>query len=675
MQQARRKHTVKKAALFILCCLCLFVALHWSTSARTESRVSSLFEYRGYSRPLYDRWTRTSQYVAVRDGTQLAVDIYRPQGATEPLPVIWTYERYLRATVRNDVLTTKVDRELWLRDMIRHGYVVAIADARGTGASFGAWDGPFSPREADDAYDLTEWFAKQPWSSQRVGMFGRSYMGVVQLLAAAAAPPHLKAIFPEMAAHDLYSTVYSGGIYRKPLVEGLGNLFKQAEALSVAAPVDADQNRALLAKATEQHRQNRDFATMCAALQFRNSADPVTGGRFFITRDLSASVERINRSGIGIYMLAGWDDIWSRDAFVWFKNLNVPRRLVIGPWSHQRGDGFNSASEHLRWFDYWLKGIDNGIKDEPPITYYTNNTSAGGGWRLASAWPLPESVSTSFYLQEGRSGSINSANDGRLEATQPKTETGQDTYQVDYSTSSGPATRWTAVYEDAFGHFDMAGNDQHALTYTTPPLTAELEVTGHPVVRLWVTSNAPETDVFVYLVDVSEKGESRYVTEGALKSSHSATRNPPYEFLGLPYHRSFLEDQLKLSGKPLELAFDLFPVSYVFKKGHRLRLSITGADKDNAAVSEKTPPPIIHLLRNRQYASHIVLPIIPAGAERRELSLPSDLAAINKGEGAGFSLQRAWVVVFAVAAFLALFTYLLRGIFKGFPLSGRKKSH
>ena len=154
-------------------------------------------------------------------------------------------------------------------------------------------------------------------------------------------------------------------------------------------------------------------------------------------------------------------------------------------------------------------------------------------------------------------------------------------------------------------------NDEKGLTYTTPPLTSEVEVTGHPVVHLWVTSSAKDGDFFVYLEDISEASFSKYVTEGNLRASHRAISTAPFEYLGLPYHRSDAEDIADLPDQPVELVFDLIPTSYIFDAGHRIRVTITCADKDTALTPQLDPPPTVHLYREADHASYIVLPIIP----------------------------------------------------------------
>src|SRR5947209_20050205 len=204
------------------------------TAAPPALKVSAFGRYWGYSEPIYDGWVRSSRYVAVRDGTWLAVDILRPSRggkvATERLPVVWTHHRYQRAALGEDgKVYTIVDSAPWLADVLRHGYVVAAVDARGSGASFGRLEGMFSSKETDDAYDITEWLAAQPWSNGKVGMYGRSYLAFTQYLAASRKPPHLKAIFPEVGGTDVYELIYRGGIYHGPFIEMWSNLVRELD--------------------------------------------------------------------------------------------------------------------------------------------------------------------------------------------------------------------------------------------------------------------------------------------------------------------------------------------------------------------------------------------------------------------------------------------------------------
>jgi putative CocE/NonD family hydrolase len=156
----------------------------------------------------------------------------------------------------------------------------------------------------------------------------------------------------------------------------------------------------------------------------------------------------------------------------------------------------------------------------------------------------------------------------------------------------------------------MATNDRKALTYTTEPLTAAVEVIGHPVVHVWLTCSADDVDVFAYLEDVDPAGRSTYITDGCLRASHRRLSQAPYNRLDLPYLRSFQADAQPLSDEPVELVFDLLPTAQHFKAGHRIRLALTCADKDSYQHIQRDAAPTIRLLRDRQHPSHVILPVV-----------------------------------------------------------------
>jgi len=644
-----------RALLFALASLIL-VAAH----AEESAKVSSLGQYRGYSQTSYDGWVRASDYITARDGTRLAADIIRPArggvAAGEQLPVIWTYDRYHRADLKDGRLSTQLDESPWLRTVIRHGYVIGVVDVRGGGASFGSRRGELFPQEAQDCYDVTEWFAAQPWCNKRVGMFGRSYMGMIQYLAASVAPPHLVAIFPEMALFDLYSFVYPGGVFRDDFVSEWSRRLTELDKVRPAAGVDADNGGALLAKALKEHQANQAVLETVAALPFRDSKEKATGSSPYVERSPATYLSRIKNSKVAIYHLSGWYDMWPRDALLWFKNLDNPRKLVIGPWAHTQSNGLDLAAEHLRWYDYWLKGIDNKVMSEPPIHYYTMGAPEPAAWRSASQWPLPDEKPVRFYFEQGPSKS-----DSLLGEESPTAASGKDDYRVDYSTTSGKATRWTNGYGGAFGYTDMADNDMKGLTYTTQPFSSGVEVTGHPLINLWISSSSKEIDLFAYLEEVDQNGNSQYVTEGVLRSSHRATFAPPVDYLGLPYHRGFASDASKLAGdEPVNLVFDLLPTSFIIDRGHRIRITLTGADANNASTPQQSPPPVVSVYRNVNHASYITVPIIasPGGAV--------DAASQSQGGGSG------WLLISVALAALAL-VIASAAIIKGASI-GRKPS-
>lgn len=639
-------------AVVFLVVAAVTVALFFFYNRRSgPKKVSRFGEYRGYSEAIYDGYVRHSDYLMLSDGTKLAYDVLLPTKdgvpADEPLPALFKFTPYLRTMtmVDNDgkILIAelfelkwyekallrlwaklKKDGHLrdpvggtpWLKDMIKHGYVIVVVERPGTGASFGV-NPPSFKIAARQASEVLDWIAAQPWSDGNIGMYGDSWQAMIQYAAATTGNPHLKAIFPCSSSFDVYDAVnYPGGIYN----QAFNNLFIWSNtALEIlVTPVDSDEDGTLLAQALEERRNQAVGEQAEEALKkFRFRDSTLAGGLKFWEEGMGlyTLLDQINHSGVPVYNSNGWYDLFTRDMFLWHANLTVPRRLHVRPLDHSDMDDSQSdldyGAEAHRWFDYWLKGINNGIMDEPPIYYYVMGAPQKDAWRTSDQWPLANQQLTRFYFAEGKTGSVASVNDGLLRTEPPGAPNAYDAYTVDYSTTSGVHSRWTAVLEAA-DYPDMRANDEKALTYTTPPLEADVEVTGHPVVHLWLATGAPDLDVFVYLEEVDGKGKSTYITEGNLRASHRALSEVSFNNLGLPYQRSYESDLTPIpAGEPVELVFDLLPTSKLFHKGNRIRITITGADADNFDTPILDPAPEIRLLRNTTYASSIDLPIIP----------------------------------------------------------------
>jgi hypothetical protein len=588
-----------------------------------QERVSRPGVYRGYSTPVYDGHQRTSFYLPMRDGVRLAMDLIRPTKGgvlhTDRLPVVWAHHRYHRATLIDRKVRTTFDGMALL---LRHGYILAVVDARGSGASFGHTPGFYGKAELEDTYEVTEWLAAQPWSTGKVGMWGRSYLGHIQLFVAAQQPPSLKAIFPEMAAFDWYDDFHPGGIFQEyalPIWRKLTKSLDESRSFEwygvrfgPVAPVDGDSGETLRDAAVRDHAKNLDVGDLFRSSPYRNSVEPLTGERLYLTRSPATYRDRINESGVAIYHLNGWLDE-PRQALLLFANLTVPQKLVIGPWYHTQTTGFDNAVEHLRWYDYWLKGIDNGITREPPIHYAVMNAPPDSVWRSAEQWPLPGERRAAYYFAAGPSGSSTSRNDGTLGTGRPVGgRAAADTQVLDTTTSSGPANRWTAGHGHPPGYPDMAPNDAKGWTYTTAPLAERLEVTGHPVAHLWITADTTDADVYVYLEEVEPSGRSNFVTDGQLRASRSRLGRAPYHKFGLPYLSQRAGDPpIRLSPtRPTELVVELLPTSVYFREGHRLRVTVTGRDGHTFPGPARASRITLH--RSAAHPSRVELPIIPA---------------------------------------------------------------
>jgi len=616
-----------------------------------QAEVSEFGKYQGYSEAIYDGNKRISHYLTLSDGTRLAYDLILPTQkgvpASEPLPVLFKYTPYMRSFTifgkdGKNLITFFIDlkwyekamlrirywlseqghlmdplmRTEWLGNMVRHGYAVIVVERPGTGASFGIAKQSMEAI-ASEENEILDWIASQAWCNGNIGMYGESQQAWCQFAAASTGNPHLKAILPASSQLDLYDALeYRGGVYNKAFNSFFARVVPYLDNL--VTPVDSDKDGTLLAQARQGRRGSVDgktMATEAAQYPFRDSILP--DGRFlWKVMSLYPFIERINRSGIPIYMTTGWYDIFLGDMFLWFNNLTVPKKLTVRPLDHSGMDanGFDLdfGVEARRWFDYWLKGIDNGIMNEQPIHYYLMGVPKKEVWQTSNQWPLAKQKLAPFYFGGGKTGSITSINDGSLTTEAPTVQDAFDAYVVDYTTTTGKNSRWVAV-DEVHDYPDMRSNDKKALTYTASPLETDLEITGYPVGLLWLATDAPDLDAFIYLEEVDRRGKSTYITEGTLRASHRKLSQAPFNNLGLPYHSHYRDDVMRISvGEPIELVFNLLPISYRFPKGSRIRITVAFADADNFETPVLNPAPRLQLLTDTNHPSFVQLPVVQA---------------------------------------------------------------
>jgi putative CocE/NonD family hydrolase len=612
-----------------------------------KSRISSFGEYRGFSEAVFDTYLRSSGYLALPEGTRLAYDLLLPASrgkpGTGPFPVLFKYTPYLRTfrvfddrgrnvieglfklglskrvglRLRHALMGERgrfmdpVFRTPWLKAMLRHGYAVVVVERPGTGASFGAMD-PSMETGGREAAQVIDWIEAQPWCDGGIGMFGDSFQAMVQFAAAAQGRKALKAIMPASSQINGYEAVmFPGGIYNK----AFGGFFKWAVDFmesEVIAPIDGPEGQELLARARAERTATLGTRISAGTASFPFRDDAMRDGRPFWkgAGDLYPFIDRVNASGTAAYLSVGWYDIFTEDMFLWYENLKVPRRLVARPIDHsgadRSGPDLDYAAEALRWFDYWLKGIDNGIMDEAPIHYREMEGRGGGRWRESEAWPAPGTKELELFLAP----SAAEPHGGALAAEAPRGAENCLERQVDYSATTGARSRWTAVNWKR-EYPDMGPNDAKGFAFTTEPLREDLVLRGEAVARIWISSGAPDLDLFVYLEEIDSRGRSSYVTEGELRLSHRRTSEPPYANFDLPFHshhRSELEPLPPDLPVLAELAF--LPTAYRFGKGKRLRLALTFADADNFETPVLEPRPRAKIHMNPLCPSSLCLPMI-----------------------------------------------------------------
>lgn len=557
--------------------------------------------------------------VPMRDGVTLRADVYRPD-TPEPLPLLLQRTMYGKGFSQVGYALLAAER----------GYAVVIQDTRGRWASEGE-NSPFI-HEKDDGYDTVEWAAHQPWSNGRVGMFGGSYVGYTQLAAASAQPPSLKTIAPAITFTDPYSSAYTGGALT--LGEQVAWVLLALSLMDIQRlPIPNEQKLPLWGQ----------FIALVDGMSSRQTFDrlPLSSlpliGQDGLTSSLSTALAHpteddlwrliacpYDRINVPAYHWGGWYDPFLGNTLRDYAGIreqgNPSQKLMIGPWTHGSFDNAVGEADfgiqasailvlpdelHLRWFDYWLKGVQNGFLDEPPIRIFVMGDNV---WRSENEWPLARTRYTSYYLHS--SGTANSLHgDGGLSLIPPANEP-PDHYTYDprnpVPTRGGALLGWQAALPA--GVYDQRTLEERhdVLVYTTPPLEQDLEVTGPLQVNLWAASDAPDTDFTAKLVDVDPSGYARNLQDGILRARF---RRPGV--LAAPL----------VPGEPTSYSIDLAATSNVFKAGHRIRLEVSSsnfprfdrnpntgglsADSAELRLARQT------VLHDSAHPSQLVLPVIP----------------------------------------------------------------
>lgn len=622
-----------------------------STVGLSKIKISAPGQYEGYSAQVYDGNKRRSIYFTASDGTRIALDYYIPtkngRETEEQLPVIFHYTPYGRAIDEKmaEKLYGVTEKGIYFDDwgieglleLGSYGYVLAIAEVRGTGASFGARLTTNSRREAQDGKEIIEWLAAQPFSNGKVVMAGYSYTGQTQLECISMCPKGLTAAFLCMTDFDKYDGWIRGGIPRafgtKPDIF-YGNTEEEINATiekiaSETVPVDEDPDGVLLRQSIREHMNSGSQLEIMRDLNWRDSYLEASGGPHWKVIGASTYLENINASGVACYLVGGVYDVFRRDTFIMYHNLDLPKKLLMGHWYHmdQKVDPRWDVEMH-RWFDYWAKGIDNGIMDEKPMTIRMANYNfkthsmigADTGYYInKESWPLHDGGRKVLYLDNTQIDSASRFDNGALVRQCPEKVTG-----VDFIDPYGPGS---SIESSLTTNETGNGIDQQGMTYTTTPVERDERIVGHPMAKVFFSLEDPgymtenyDVDFFVSLSDYCpETDEAFLITEGQLRASMRATNaNPPYGFLGLPWHRCNQGDNEYLTlGMTYMLDIDMLPTSYVLAKGHCIRVTITNSmDRmyyQGRLAYEENPEcrkPKVRIYTGGEKATHVILPDI-----------------------------------------------------------------
>ncbi len=561
--------------------------------------------------------------VALRDGVEIAVDIYRPD-TTEKLPVLLAFAVYNKDLQGPDIARTLPPQPAWAplwtgcleagdtTFLVARGYVHVIGSPRGIGKSGSGGSRLW------DCYDLIEWLAAQPWCDGQVGMVGISGYGAEQLQAAKQRPPALKAIFP-LDPRGAYGVL---GGFRDEYPGGVIHLFRYLIQNFVAAHQDKGAPGSLSPEREAMWREamnNPDYRMYPQLLNVLTMKGQHFPGYFDLLIDpfdreewVSQSEVEFKKITVPTYTGSGWYaqgyKTHLNGAQNYYRNIDAPKKLLLAGPAHLERPFHDFAGELLKWYDHWLKGFATGVLDEPPVRYWVMGADE---WRTAEDWPVPDTCWTKFYL----------TNWERLR-TEPFTPGSADDH----------------IPPDAFAQMPLAQTNRvQRLRFVSEKLPHDLLVAGPAVLNLFAEIDRQDTNWIVVLKDLgpdsavrsaregerdlpSDLGE-REVTRGWLKASNRAldeTRSNPW----LPWHRLTREAARPVEPHAIvEYAIALGATANLFRAGHRICVEITSLDVPTgiggATNAEYIPyhvcssETVLHkVYHDPSRPSHLLLPIV-----------------------------------------------------------------
>ena len=503
--------------------------------------------------------------VEMRDGIELVGDLYLPAGE-EPFPTLVRKTPYSREARVNDQRVGTA----WY--FAQNGYAVLIVSQRGRFGSEGIFHQSKNEGwlEHKDGYDTIEWAARQPWSTGKIGAYGISADAQWQLAAAPTRPPHLVAMFSSYSAHHRIGGRVERGIHTSTGPTWHHNNNAMPRPLRTREDYTswlADWKRTELPLlASFIHPELVEQFIHSAYDDYWREIDPGT---------------RYPDFDIPIYHESGWYDRYVRWTFQNFNGIRKnglseatrqSQKLIMGPWVHggrvAPGTetfkfGAEAEIDHpallLRWFDYWLKGMDTGIMEESPVRVYLMGAER---WLEADNWPLPGTQYLKYYLRAGPGQSTESLNDGRLLPEPPGSETPDEYLHDPYDPvpTIGGHGGFGGIWEQ--GPLDQRPAESRSLTFTTDVLEEDLEVVGEAQVRFFASSSAVDTDFVLTLTDVFPNGYSALLRQNAIRGRFRVS----VETESLLQPNEIYEFTLRLDG-----------IANLFKAGHRIRLDVASS--------------------------------------------------------------------------------------------------
>jgi len=547
-----------------------------------------------------------NEMVPMRDGVNLAVDIYRP---AKP-------GKYPTVLSRIPYGTDGGGYYKYIgKYFAKNGYVMLAQDCRGIENSEGTWYPLIY--EIPDGKDTVEWIKRQSWYDGTLGMIGASYFGYTQW-ETALDNPDVTCMVPLFTSPNMFDMVINGGALEYIMVEGwLEGMESQVKETEWDPDFESGYFNAPMREAQpidmEAIRENPTQYSPMALLEHPGDVQNKAPG------DFEPYYKTVSAPGL---LIGGWYDQFLQpqlDDFVAIRKEGKGNaresRLIVGPWTHgipqsDLEDGKYAGikmflHQSLAWYERWLKGVQNGIEDQAPVKIFVMGENV---WRDEQEWPLARTEYTNYYLHSRGNAELGEDSDGSLSKQAPGSDEPVDTFKYDPKnprpTKGGTFQPFTGI---PAGSFDQAEflDRKDTLLFMTPELKEGVEVTGPISVTLYASSSAKDTDFTAMLMDVHPDGKFMYIQDGCIRAR---------------YRNGYDEGAPLKPGKVYEFTLDLWSTSNYFKPGHRIAVEISSSNYpqynrntngggeggiDNIVVADQT------IYHNKEYPSHITLPVIP----------------------------------------------------------------
>jgi putative CocE/NonD family hydrolase len=588
--------------------------------------------------PQHKKVQTTSQYLMMRDGVKIALDVMLPAdpAPSVPLPAIMVMARYWRSfRLRMPSPPNRAPigpREDVPDFLLARGFAVVVVDGRGSGASFGQSVTPFAHEEIKDYGEIASWVRQQDWCNGNIGAYGISYEGATALRLASTGVDAVKVVIPQELEFDVYTDITApGGIFNTAFFKNWSDsnnaldndkvsaMFPFTARLMVAGvrPVDADRKtRTLLKQAIQDHQTSTDVFEAMQGVVYRDDEFGKTG---MTLEDFSVyhHSQGIQEGGALLFNWASWlDGAAAESALRTHNTYDNPQITIIGAWKHEmtasaspyeKAKGAPDPDKQTQW-GTMASLFEQVLRDDKSITgktiYYT--TLGAGTWHKTEQFPLPNTDMQTWYFQADHS----------LAPQAPTADASPHSYTVNVEATTGTENRWHTQFARPVAYKNRAQDDARLLTYTSAPLAHDMTLTGYATLHLHVASSMSDGAFIVYLEDVDETGYVRYITEGHLRGIHrklAQTDDLPY-WSGLPPRTYYRADSQTLPvNEVVELVIGLQPTSVLLKRGHRLRIALAGADKDTFARIPAQGTPVWQVHHSVVYPSHVVLPVVKSG--------------------------------------------------------------